>query len=170
MSTSPSSVPAPWRSWCRRTSVLSLLTSAVLGLALVFALLDGREPGVERAAPPQELLGVWTTDDPRYPDRAMEIREDAIVFSVGREEPESHPLLQVRVRESEGRLEVALVYGTHWGESRLQVTVGRQEPTVLRFLNQEEVAWVRAGQDGREPDPGPAPDGAPEDSTPHAGL
>jgi hypothetical protein len=47
------------------------------GLALAAALACARE-GV-----PVELIGRWTTDDPRYADRALEIDAERIAFGTG---------------------------------------------------------------------------------------
>jgi hypothetical protein len=46
-------------------------------LALVAALACARE------GMPAELIGHWTTDDPRYADRSLEISAERISFGVG---------------------------------------------------------------------------------------
>jgi hypothetical protein len=51
------------------------------GLPIVFALVAAL--ACAREGVPIELIGRWTTDDPRYADRSLDISAEKIAFGVG---------------------------------------------------------------------------------------
>lgn len=140
----------------RRTLALAALTLAVLAGAVLLHLATREPPpGRSLGAPPDQVLGVWVTDDARYVDRAMEILADRIIFHVGEEEPRAHAIRAVYAEETGTRLAVTLLYDSPGGETALEVTVGSLEPRTLRLRHQEEVAWTRgAVPGGTDPDDG----------------
>ncbi len=99
--------------------------------------------GCAREAVPTELIGRWTSDDPRYADRSLEIGAQQIAFGVDAGIRISYRLRGVE-RETDGASGVLyrLVYdGSGEPERELQVripTAGR-----LRIENHSEL-WTRS--------------------------
>jgi len=99
----------------------------------------------EVRATPDELIGIWRSDDPRYADRTFEIRADQLFFGTGEfGAPKIHSIISVTppaegakdslwivsYRESDGETsEMSLVY------------VATPKPT-LQFANRSE-SWRR---------------------------
>ncbi|MBK7951601.1 MAG: hypothetical protein IPK00_23235 [Deltaproteobacteria bacterium] len=48
---------------------------------------------------PKELLGTWVTDDPRYQERTLVLRPDAVVFGTGPLTTDRHSLVAVEALE-----------------------------------------------------------------------
>jgi hypothetical protein len=106
-------------------------------LALVAALACARE------GMPAELIGHWTTDDPRYADRSLEIRAERIAFGVG---PGGHMAYLVRgvERETDTTGELLRIYYHLPGEPERTLEVRLPQPGQLRIENRSQV-WTRQG-------------------------
>jgi hypothetical protein len=97
-----------------------------------------------REGVPIELLGRWTTDDPRYVDRSLEISAERLAFGVG---PGTRLTYRVQGIEREDDPETGTLYRVYYDapgepERALQVrlpTAGR-----LRIENHDEL-WTRDG-------------------------
>lgn len=90
---------------------------------------------------PGDLIGVWTTDTPRYRDRYLELREDAIVFGTGGGKFETYRIVDVySVRKGPERLyEVGYVVS-----ERDRATISFYYANgILRLKNQEKTSWQK---------------------------
>jgi hypothetical protein len=108
-------------------------------LACVAALACARE-GV-----PAELTGRWTTDDPRYAERSLEIGSEQIVFGV-----DAGSGMTYRVQGIERDVDPAAgtlyrVYYDAPGEPERALQVRLPTPGRLRIENHSEL-WTRAAQ------------------------
>jgi hypothetical protein len=108
--------------------------------------------GIDSTSPPTEILGIWSSDAPRYQNRSLEIRDDAVLFGTGKFSAAAwQPLIGVdpnpdldgwractlRLRETDGAIsKLALLYRT----------TPRPE---LRFANRQEV-WTRSQPKGND--------------------
>jgi hypothetical protein len=103
-------------------------------LAFVAAVACARE-GV-----PTELLGRWTTDDPRYADRSLEITLERLAFGVG---PATR--LTYRVQGIEEDAATGTLYRLYYdapGEPERTLQVRLPTPGRLRIENHDEL-WTR---------------------------
>ena len=99
---------------------------------------DAREPvGVVRP-----LVGRWTTTDPAYAGRYIEITPEEIAFGQGAEGEARHRIVGVwRV----GRDSRAIFYSIRYAAEDGEVEVGvRSSPRQLRLMNLPKVVWRRA--------------------------
>jgi hypothetical protein len=106
-------------------------------LALVAALACVRE-GV-----PAELIGRWTTDDPRYADRSLEIDADRLAFGIG---AGTRMTYRVRGVQREQTVETGTLYRVYYdapGEPERAIQVRLPTPGRLRIENHSEF-WTRA--------------------------
>jgi hypothetical protein len=112
--------------------------SVLVLLALLAALACAREQV------PPELIGRWTTDDPRYADRALEIGTKRISFGIGSGERATYVVHGIE-RESEP--EQGTLYRLYYdlpGEPERTLEVRLPQPGLLRIENRSEL-WARQG-------------------------
>jgi len=107
-------------------------------LAFVAALACAREPV------PTELIGRWTTDDPRYAERSLEISAERLAFGV-----DAGIRMTYRVHGIEREVDVAdgtlyRVYYDAPGEPERALQVRLATPGRLRIENHSEL-WMREG-------------------------
>ena len=100
--------------------------------------------GCAREAVPVELIGRWTTDDPRYAERALEIGTEQIAFGV-----DAGIRLSYRAQgiEREADAEAGTLYRVYYdvpGEPERELRLRLPAPGRLRIDNHSEL-WTRAG-------------------------
>ena len=116
----------------------------VLGLAIV-AVVAGRmlyHQGFDSKTLPAELVGLWTTADPNYSDRYLELQPDTITFGTGGTSSIKYSIIGV-VRPEAGEGEAYEIHfrgvnGTKF--SREIVLSGSGEK--LFFRSQPDVVWT----------------------------
>jgi hypothetical protein len=109
----------------------------LVAAGLVAALGCGHEPV------PTELIGSWTSDDPRYADRSFEIGAETIAFGFG-----GGLRMAYRARGSDA-LDGALyqLYYDSPGEPERALSLRIATPGHLRIENHSEL-WTRTGAPG----------------------
>jgi hypothetical protein len=107
-----------------------------VALALVATL------GCVREAVPTELIGRWTSDDPRYADRALEIAADQLTFGVGPGMRMSYRVQGVE-READPIGTLYRVFYDGDGEPEQALVLRLPSPGRLRIDNHSEL-WTRA--------------------------
>ncbi len=128
----------------RLKAVILIAVTAIAVLALeIVANDDGSgEDFSVLAAPPEELLGMWVTDNRGYSDRAFVIGSDHIELHLGEEGGiQSHPILLIRAAQGQDSWAYEIDYEISGGESTLAV---RLHPDgVLRLRNPADMVWRR---------------------------
>lgn len=114
------------------------------GRGLCAALVLAAALGCAREAVPTELIGRWTSDDPRYADRALEIGTEQIAFGV-----DAGIRIAYRMQgiEREADAEAGTLYRLYYdapGEPERELRVRVPTPGRLRIDNHAEL-WTRAG-------------------------
>lgn len=95
-----------------------------------------------REGMPTELIGRWTTDDPRYADRSLEIGAEQLAFGVG---PATRMTYRVRGIEREQDPETGTLYRLYYdapGEPQRAFQVRLPTAGRLRIENHSEL-WTR---------------------------
>jgi hypothetical protein len=108
-----------------------------IALALAAAL------GCAREAVPTELIGRWTSDDPRYAERALEIGVEHVAFGVG---PGTRMSYRLRGIERETDAATGTLYRVFYdapGEPERALQLRLPTPGRLRIENHNEL-WTRA--------------------------
>lgn len=114
------------------------------GRGLCAALVLAAAFGCAREAVPIELIGRWTSADPRYADRALEIGTEQIAFGV---DPGIRISYRVQGIERETDAGAGTVYRLYYdapGEPKRELRVRVPAPGRLRIDNHSEL-WTRAG-------------------------
>jgi hypothetical protein len=108
-------------------------------LAFVAALACARE------AVPQELIGRWGSDDPRYADRPLDISTEHVVFGVG---PGGRIKYLVRGVEREPDSATGTLYRLYYydfpGEPERTLELRLPQPGQLQIGSRSEL-WTREG-------------------------
>ncbi len=91
---------------------------------------------------PEEVRGVWVTDEPRYADRAFQLDADMVIFDTG-ESLAVHPLQAIdTTRSAEGTL-LELRYRSEGLLYAFDLFYRTDTETTIRFKNQPEITWRR---------------------------
>lgn len=98
---------------------------------------------------PRQLVGVWTTDDPRYKDRFLELSQAFVIIVTGRNDPSSVQLIDRVETTQQGSEMLLTVYSTDrsGGQYTMNLRFNPENGGELRFSNQSQI-WKR-----RPPDP-----------------
>jgi hypothetical protein len=116
----------------------------VCSLAVVLGL--GCGPRVLDAVP-SHLVGRWKTDAPRYAERWLEIRPDALAFGMGRVPLDVHPIERIEIEpEPGGGATFRLHYTEVEGFPDALVVHYRGTPVASLTLGAREERWTRAGR------------------------
>ena len=116
------------------------------GRGLLAVLVFAAAFGCSREAVPSELIGRWTTDDPRYADRALEIGTERIAFGVD-------PAIRIAYRaqgierEADAQGILYRLYYDAPGEPERELRVRLPTPGRLRIDNHSEL-WTRESAPG----------------------
>lgn len=91
--------------------------------------------------PPDELVGTWSTDDPRYADRGITISEDDLRLEMGSDGQATYPIEAIHVEVAD----VHRMYTIHYldGDDELSMDIFVFNDGSLRLRNPSEVRWTR---------------------------
>jgi hypothetical protein len=98
--------------------------------------------GDEVSVPPDELMGTWSTDDPRYVDRTITIAPQQVTLGLGPDGPISHTITSIRVVVALVHREYRITYAGSEGEEMLDVFV--YDDGLMRLRNPSEAGWRKA--------------------------
>jgi hypothetical protein len=96
-----------------------------------------------REGVPADLIGRWTTDDPRYADRSLEIGAEKITFGLG---PATRMTYRVDGIERDVDSATGTLYRVYYdapGEPERTLQLRLPTPGRLRIENHDEL-WTRA--------------------------
>ena len=97
---------------------------------------------------PEELIGYWTTDAPKYADRFFELRADrTAVFGLGGSNKDISAIVGIEtVREGS----VLIYHISHLSASGevyvFSVSYHLERPGYLRFVNQPYIVWRKRSE------------------------
>ena len=129
------------RSGARLKAALLIAVAAIAVLALEIAV-NSESSGDVLAAPPEELVGTWVTENPGYSDRAFVIGYEHIELHLGEEGGiRSHPILSIRGVQGPDSWEYEIDYEGSGGETTLAVHL--YPDGVLRLRNPADMVWRR---------------------------
>jgi len=127
--------------WRNRTVILSF----VLGLVIATFALTTILPRVfsnDLTTMPAELLGVWSTTDPRYADRAFEIKTDSLIFHTGDGSFTEHSIRSVNVVQDDS-IPLYVVDYLNNDDAYMFSFYFDSESGTIQFQNQREMTWTR---------------------------
>ena len=93
---------------------------------------------------PQGLLGVWTTEAPKYQDRFFALNEDSLTFGTGEGNSNSNPIIGIELTEEEGRPYYHIEHlGTEGQSYVFSFHYEAADGGVITLKNQTEVRWTK---------------------------
>ena len=95
---------------------------------------------------PQELIGVWVTDDPKYVDHPFEIKRDTLIFEqgLGYFDFDVFPIVDLEKRDADGTTLYIVHYLLPAGRKfEFSFYYASTEGGVIRFKNQPEMKWIK---------------------------
>ena len=113
------------------------------GRDLLVAFVAAAALGCAREGVPLELIGRWTSDDPRYADRSLEIGAETIVFGAGDGMRTTYRMQGI---EREVEFDAGTLYHVYYdvrGSPEQELRVRLPLPGRLRIDNHSEL-WTRA--------------------------
>ena len=126
----------------KATLLIAVAAIAVLALEIVVNRESSGDDSTVLAAPPEELVGMWVTEDRRYPDRAFVIGHDHIELHLGEEGGiRSHPILSIRATQGLDSWAYEIDYESSGRETTLAVHL--HPDGVLRLRNPANMVWRR---------------------------
>ncbi len=131
------------RGGARLKPVLLIAVTAITVLALeIVANRSSGEDSTVLDAPPEELVGTWATEDPRYAGSALVIDYDHIELDPGEAGGiRSHPILSIRGVQGPDSWLYEITYGRSGAERTIAVHL--HPDGVLRLRNPADVVWTR---------------------------
>ena len=129
--TGPVRSKAAW--WC-----LALGLALAAGCGLIYGWLGSDEI-------PDDLIGYWVTDEPRYAEARMEITKETITFSKGLDYINMNEIDDVEVSDKKGKTLVKITYeDREGGEFTLSLYhyPGPRNGSI-RFVNQMQMVWEK---------------------------
>lgn len=120
------------------------VTPLRLGLTLLMfglgaAILLDRSSAPAEVELPEGLRGTWTTDDPRYGERALELSTEGITFSTPTESV-TYPIIRVEQGPEEDSRLYTIRFEVDQQVQQLSVLFD-DDPRLLRLQNQPHVEW-----------------------------
>ena len=115
------------------------------GLSVAFALLAIL--ACAREDVPTELIGRWTSDDPRYADRALEIGAETIAFGTGDGSRTTYRMQGIEREVDAATGTLYRVYYDATGSPEHELRVRVPSPGQLLIDNHSEL-WTRGGAPG----------------------
>ena len=122
----------------------------VLGLIVLvsgaFAAVSGGNAGTSMTIP-DAFVGIWKTTAPNYAGRFFQITKDVVVFSIGDEQTDMHPITNVEFLREEGRSLYTISYLSHEGqEHEFSFYYDPADDGLIRFKNQQDMVWKNHGR------------------------
>ncbi len=132
--------PADPRDW--ETRVKSKSTFIAFAILILFF---GAQCQKEFTVP-EELIGVWVTDDPRYVDHPFEIKKDTLIFEqgLGFFDFDVFPIGDLEKMDEDGNTLYIIHYLLPAGRKfEFSFYYAPTEGGVIRFKNQPEMKWTK---------------------------
>lgn len=118
---------------------IALLAGLTVLLAVLLAPRLGSGTGV-----PAELSGRWTTDDPRYADRALIITDSTVAFYMGDDPIAVHEIRRTTSKPGEfGGVQYDIEYRTDGASQSVSVVYESSAAEFLRLATQPNMEWTK---------------------------
>lgn len=112
-------------------------------LIAVAATITGCQPGPGKTVP-DNIIGIWKTSHPKYADRYIEIKSDALVFGTGGDTFRRHAIAEVEVsRQGDSTLYTISYTNQHEQRYRFAFFYDPANNGTMRLKNQQHITWTR---------------------------
>ena len=115
-------------------------------ILLILIVLISACPSSKEKSFPQELIGLWETDEPRYDGCSIEISDNQIIFSnIHENYTEYNKITGIEKSVEDGEILYNIDYenkeGLEYKSSLVYMKTGGRE--VIHYKNQKDVQWVK---------------------------
>lgn len=136
----------------RRVFAMAYALCAILLVVDIYAISLSYSKGKNSEAP-VDIVGTWTTTNPRYEDRALVFTDSTIAFFTGEGRSVTYSISGISVEESEYLYYYTIQYGSGDDESTIAFDYTDIPAPRIRLQNQRDMAWTRASDEaGATPD------------------
>lgn len=115
-----------------------------LGAAAALAVLLYTHFHPRQVRVPPQLVGTWTTTDPQYMNRSLDIGQESITFGTGPGTEATGFVEDVRFSAADGKPLYTISYSSPDGPGRLSFYYGEDGKQTIRLRNQEQIVWKRS--------------------------
>lgn len=130
----------------RRLRTISLVHAVYRGTILFVLLASiGCSDHMRQYLLPRDVVGAWTTDDPRYQERVMELSRAFVIIITGRHDPASVQMIDRVESEVKGSDTLYTIYSTDYSQGthyEMKIQFNPANGGEIRFRNQGTV-WKR---------------------------
>jgi hypothetical protein len=129
---------------------MNVLRSAVIALVLLLCVGCNSNTAITL---PRTLEGVWTTDDPRFQGRYLELSSSFVIIVTGHDDPVSVQFVDKVENEPMGDESSLTVYSTDYLQDahyQMRIRVSQANGGEIRFQNQTQV-WRRRADNASLP-------------------
>ena len=95
---------------------------------------------------PEELIGVWVTDDPKYADHPFEIKKETLIFEqgLGYFDFDVYPIVDLEKTDADGDILYIIYYLIPAGHKfEFSFIYAPIEGGEIKFKNQPEMKWTK---------------------------
>jgi len=125
-----------------RTKLFVAAVASVAALTLFRLDLGGNASNVDEM--PDELIGTWVTDEPRYADRAVSITATSVRLGLGGGATADHPIVTVNREVGPVHRLYRIEYEGDAGPEVMELFV--YDDATMTFRNPSEVRWHRSSR------------------------
>jgi len=104
---------------------------------------------------PADVVGTWTTKDPRYQDRELELSRAFVILITGRHDPASVQMIDRVESNSDGPDTLFTIYSTDYSQGthfEMKIQFRPENGGEIRFKNQPAL-WTRRVEAKDNPKP-----------------
>ena len=123
-----------------RKTIIAIVLLLVVFISFFFL----KEPS-KTTVMPQALIGVWTTDAPRYAGRSFKLDNTLVTIDMGDYGTTVYPLVKLKQRVDGDREFFEIVYGPNNEPEQqiLRFEYRRANGGTIHIRNQKDVVWTR---------------------------
>jgi len=122
------------------------LTLMVVTLAILVSVLLVRRSTADDAELAPDVLGLWTTSDPRYGDRAFRITNDSLTLNLGEGTGTvTYPIAHVSRRRLDQATSYVLEYTDPTDGVSYKLPFVQKDGGIIQIDNQDGVEWTQGG-------------------------
>jgi hypothetical protein len=97
----------------------------------------------QETALPDQILGVWTTEAPRYADRFFELQKDKVIFGTGAGESDSNLVVAVEEVRQDRKQLYNIEYLSSEGQTYTFSFYYQTSPQTIALKNQSGIEWKK---------------------------
>ena len=99
----------------------------------------------EELSMPEELIGTYTTTEPSYAGRSLELSSFEVVFGLGEDGTSRHSIESVSREDDRGKTLYTLAYAGEGGTDQLIFYHDKARSGSIVLHNQTSITWTRQG-------------------------